>query len=94
MKQLTEVQAWREIARRLEKRGLPNGLCYEVWAKLRVDGKIDYDTSERMLARIAAHGETVGHWDDMYIWEPGDATPRIVAALLLAEEVKAEEALR
>jgi len=99
MKQLTEAQAWREIARRIEKgtwtknpNGWENGgLCDVVWT-LSDEGRVGSDTCRSMLRRVDEHRDDLSGFG--YYWPFLEETPRIIAATLLAEEAKAEGALR
>jgi hypothetical protein len=53
---LTEPQAWREIARRLERRGCEDGLCHEA-DELQHEDRIDWYVWDAMRSRIRAHME-------------------------------------
>ena len=89
MRQLTEPQAWREIARRLGNgKRFQFGLCYEagrVWCEGRCSG----DTEEIMQRRARKH---VSNGDGLYggLAYPrgGERDARILAALWMALEAE------
>jgi hypothetical protein len=45
---MTRAEAWREIARRIEERGMDAGLCNEVLL-LEEEGKLDTQSGDRMI---------------------------------------------
>lgn len=78
---LTPRQAWREIARRLEKNDCCTGLCAKI-SDLCREGLIEYDTTLEMRTQLAdVFDAPLGN----FLWPIGHVTPRIVAATLLAE---------
>lgn len=90
---LNEADAWALIAEKIEAgkwRGY--GLCSEVHA-LYDTGRIAHDTTCAMLNRIDAHkAQYCEDEDGMYVFDEGEAEPRILAALVLSYE--AEEDMR
>lgn len=92
MNQLTESQAWQEIADRLELidtvdanpdlgfQDYVDGLCFEM-SLLAWEGAISQDTRISMKSRMKW---TFPDRQWAYIWDSGDIPPRIVAAQLLA----------
>lgn len=85
-KYLTESEAWWEIARRIEIRGLSFGLCNEV-VDLRQEDRITLHVKKSMdraiheLRQDAAAPLT----STPYLWPDDEDGPRIIAAVLLAE---------
>lgn len=92
---MTEAQAWCEIARRIAE-STPwwgTGLCKEARYLLR-DGQISFEVFVTMTHRILDHLQAQDQ-DNIaalcgYMDTPGNPGPRILAALLLAEECKDE----
>ena len=89
MKQLTEAQAWREIARRLGNgKRFQFGLCYEadqVWC----EGRCSHETLDIMEKRATNH--VVSSGDSFYglAYPHGEErAARILAALWMALEAE------
>lgn len=90
---LSEAEAWREIARRIEERGCEEGLCVEI-ATIQAEERIWSSTSLRMIERVQLHLRAARRWWDRkapaLLDESGVAGPRILAAYLLALEAEEE----
>lgn len=89
---MSEPEAWREIARRIDERETPmrNGLCFEVYALYEAVGDSTFDC---MIARVDAHAALspfawrAGFGDGAFAFKPGtERRSRILAALFLALE--------
>jgi hypothetical protein len=92
MRKLTEAQAWREIARRIEAQGkMDDGLCHEA-TKLCTEGAISNEVRNRMQDRTEPyvnesggacyiHAGDEGDWSEPVAWR----NVRILIALLIAE---------
>jgi hypothetical protein len=99
-KQLTEPQAWREIARRIaEGEWLGSGLCSEAdnleYGRLipsRLGNRM-YERAERHVALERLAGRAfVGDYGATYAFPPGkNADERVLAALFLALEAEDDE---
>lgn len=101
MKQLTEAEAWREIAANIEKGAWEyRGLCLEannVTAEVRgVPGAgLRGDMRLRVVTHMKEMEETFvdSTGSAGYFAEPGEADVRVLAALFLALEAEDDEAL-
>lgn len=96
--QLTEAQAWREVARQIEvNEWQGSGLCIEI-PRLYYSNRIRYETLDRMRNRLHAHERL---WAETalgdaapsvgWYWPRGAGIPRIIACELLALEAEEEE---
>lgn len=95
---MRESKAWRRIASEVAERGLPFGLCYEM-TKLGerhvICPVLEGDMSERVQSHLETMAWVEDHdyydWDaPSWGWDPGDAGPRVLAALFLALEAEDE----
>jgi hypothetical protein len=92
---MNEPQAWRHIARKIERgRWFRSGLCWEV-ITLYDRGYIEYEMRDRMRDRVKAHMPVSQAYFDSrgngpWLVEPGEAGPRILAAYFLAHEAEDE----
>jgi len=91
VKQLTEAQAWREIARRLgQGKRFRRGLCYEAHLLFWRERRCSVEMSDIMEKRAANHISSEGFYG--FAYRPGEERDaRILAALWMALE--AEEGL-
>jgi hypothetical protein len=102
---LTEAQAWRAIARRIERRGCKDGLCAEIDLLDDAD-RIPWTIARSMYDRVHAHliamappPKPRAWWDfrraepvekPLYLDDVGTAGSRILAAYMLAHEAEDE----
>lgn len=89
MKLITkESEAWREVARRIEQRGVEYGICRFLRA-LAHEGMLAWDVKDDMDYRIRAgldEREELGEKYTAYLWsEGGCEDERILYCLFMAE---------
>jgi hypothetical protein len=93
-KQLTEPQAWREIARRIaEGEWEREGICVEI-ALLLGGGCVSRCVHDAMWSRCIRHRQALdpSGWGGTFIWPEGkNANERVLAALFLALEAEDDE---
>ncbi|HXU02140.1 MAG TPA: hypothetical protein VN903_14320 [Polyangia bacterium] len=95
---LDEAEAWREIARRIESRGLKSsGLCAEVidaiWASYGGPRFVTRSVGDAMLARIEAKRIELGLGVLGHFYRPFDPAPRNTLARTFAVLAEQEAAV-
>lgn len=94
--EMTEAEAWTEIARRiLEGEWEERGICLEVY-RLWTSNDVSDDIRSRMARRVDAHVDLVNVgrvWQSDYAYDPGcEPEARALACLWMALEAQEDKA--